>query len=175
MRLALALCLLLPSVALAQGLPPRLMKAVRADPAAYLQEAAALIARAGQGDAVTSDQLAASVGLQRARARVAAMAPLMQADLDGDGLLTRDEMLATAASLSARARVGLDRDFSDADGDGDGRVTGEELAAAGDRAALSVWGPARLAEVKVLMGFDADGDGRVTLDEVKAGLQALVS
>lgn len=174
LRLVLAL-VLLPGLASAEGLPPRMMKAVRADPQAWVQDVAALIASAGQGDAVTSDQLAVAVGLQRARARVDVLAPLLAADLDGDGQITREEMLGAAQAMKASARAGLSRDFDAADGDGDKVVTAVELALAGDAAALSVLRPDRMAAVKVIMGFDADGDGRVTLDEVKAGVQALVS
>jgi hypothetical protein len=167
---------LLPGVAMAQGaLPPRMIKAIKADPEAYLQDVAALIASAGQGDAITADQLAVSIAVQRARARVDVLAPLLEADLNGDGAVAREELLGTASALKSEARAKLDRAFGAADGDGDGLVTGAELAAKGEDAALSVMGPARLAEVKVLMGFDADADGSVTLDEVRNGLQALVS
>lgn len=179
MRLALMAALLpmiCPMVALAEGaLPPRLLSVIKADKAAYLQEVAALIASSGQGDAITEEQLAVSVALQRTRARVAVLAPLMAADLDGDGAVSREEMLGAASALKAEARVRLDRAFRAADGNGDGLVSGEELAAKADAAALRAFRPAKLAEVKVLMGFDADADGRVTLDEVRAGVQALVS
>lgn len=173
--LSFALCLL-PAAVLAQGaLPPRLMTAIKSDPAAYLQEVAALIAGAGQGDAITADQLAVSIAVRRAQARAAVVESLVAADLDGDGAVTRAEMLDASGAMKAGARVRLDRQFAAADGDGDGVVTAAELASAGDAAALSVMGPARLAEVKVLMGFDANGDGRVTLDEVRSALQSLVS
>lgn len=176
MRLFAVMLVLLPSMGLAQGaLPPRMMKVIKADPQAWLTDVAALIASAGVGDAITADQLAVSIALKRARARVDVLTPLMASDLDGDGAVSRDEMLGAATAIKAEARVRLDRDFSAADADGDGLVTAVELAASGEAAALSVMGPARLAEVKVLMGFDADSDGRVTLDEVRAGLQALVS
>lgn len=176
MRCLALLLAFLPSVALAQGtLPPRMMKAIKANPEAYLQDVAALIASAGAGDAITADQLAVSIAVQRARARVDVLTPLMEADLNGDGAVARSELLETAAALKAEARVKLDRAFAAADGDGDGLVSVEELAAKGEAAAMSVYRPAQLAEVKVLMGFDADADGRVTLDEVRSGLQALVS
>ncbi len=176
MRLAAFVVMLMPSVALAQGaLPPQMMQAVKSDPSAWLQDVAALIGSAGQDGAVTADQLAVAVAVKRAAARVAAMEPLMAADLDGDGMVTRDEVTGAGHGLAAGAQAALQADFAAADGNGDGKVSKAELVALGDAAALSAMGPARLAEVKVLMGFDADGDGRVTLDEVKAGLQALVS
>ena len=157
------------------ALPKRLMKTIKADPDAYLQDVAALIAGSGQGDAITSEQVAVAVALERAHARVGAMAPLMAADLDGNGDISRDEMLAAATALRADGRARLNLAFVKADADGDAVVSGAELVALGDAAAMAAMGPARLAEVKVLMGFDADGDGRVTLAEVKTGVDAIVS
>lgn len=176
MRSALGFLLALwPGLLLAEGLPPGMMKAVRADPEAWLQDVAALIAEAGQGDAVTADQLAVSVGLLRAQARVAALSPLLGCDLDGDGAVDRAEMLSAASALGTTARSGLDARFAAADRDGDGRVTGPEMAALAEVAGMGALAPMRMAEVKVLMGFDRDGDGKVTLSEVRTGLEALVS
>ena len=42
-------------------------------------------------------------------------------------------------------------------------------------AALQAFSPAKMAGLKVLMGFDADGDGKVTVAEVKVGLDGLLT
>ncbi len=156
-------------------LPVTLLKAIKANPASYLDNVAGLIAAYGAADGLTAEQVDASVALQRAKARTSAMVPLLAADLDGDGAVTREEIVVAEAAASAVARGKMEKAFVAADADGDAVVSADELAGYGATAAMAAVGPAKMAQAKVLMGFDADGDGKVTLSEVRAGLAGLVS
>ena len=168
-------CILPLAVQASPLLPDQLMKAIKADPASYLQTVSGLIAAYGAQDGITEDQLGTGMALVRAKARAAAMLPLMAADLDADGTVLREEMLSAEAAASAGTRARLDRAFLTADANGDGTVTVEEVSDYGAAAAMAAFSPARMAAFKVLIGFDADGDGKVTLVEVRAGLAGLVS
>jgi hypothetical protein len=156
-------------------LPDQLMRSIKADPASYLQTVSGLIAAYGAQDGITEDQLGTGMALVRAKARALAIVPLIGADLDADGTVLREEILAAEAAVGAGARGKLDRTFLTADANADGMVTPEELSDYGAAAAMAAFSPARMAAVKVLIGFDADGDGKVTLTEVRAGLSGLVS
>ncbi len=168
--------LLVPLAAQATPLlPDTLLKSIKADPASYLERVSILIASYGSGDGITEEEVAASMALVRAKARVAAVLPLMGADLDADGTVTREESAVAEASVSAAARARIEKAFLKADGNGDATVSAEELADLGAEAAMAAYSPAEMAGIKVLMGFDADADGRVTLAEVREGLVGLVS
>lgn len=156
-------------------LPQPLLRSIKADPAAYVASVAELIAAYGASDGITEDQLATSIALVRAKARAAAMTPLLAADLDGDGVVQRAELVAAEGASSAAGRARLERVFTAADADTDGAVSAQELSDAGAAAAMSAFGPARMAGLKVLMGFDANGDGLVTVAEVRSGLSGVVS
>lgn len=177
MRLiSMLLMCLMPFAANASPLlPDTLLRAIKADPARYIDSVATLIASYGGADGITEDQLNTSMALVRAKARTGAILSLMGADLDADGALTRDEVVAAEAVAGASARGKMEKAFVSADVDGDGIVTGVELAEFGDAAALAVFSPAKMARLKVVMGFDADGDGKVTLGEVRSGLVGLTS
>lgn len=156
-------------------LPDSLLQSIKADPANYLETVAALIAAFGAENAITEEQVGTSLSLVRAKARITATLPLLGADLDGNGAVTRDEVVLAKSAASANARIRLEKAFALADVDVNFVVTPQELADFGELAALAAYSPAKMAEVKVLMGFDADGDGKVTLGEVRAGLVGLVS
>ena len=167
---------LLPFAAEASPLlPDALLKQIKADPASYLDSVAGLIASYGTADGITEDEVNTSMALVRAKARVSAVVPLLGADLDADGAVTRDEMVAAEAAAGAGARARMEKAFVLADGNGDAVVTGQELADYGDAAGVAAFSPAKMAGMKVLLGFDADGDGKVTLREVRAGLAGLES
>ncbi len=162
-------------VAASPVLPDTLLRMIKADPASYLDTVAALIASYGAEDGLTAEQVDTSIALVRAKARATAMMPLVAADLDGDGTLTREEVVLAKSAASASGRSKLGKAFVLADVDGNAVVTPDELADFGAMAAMKTYSPARMAEIKVLLGFDADGDGKVTLVEVRAGLVGLVS
>lgn len=170
------IAVLLPFAAAASPLlPDTLLKTLKANPAVYLDTVAGLIASYGAPDGITEEQLGTSMALVRAKARTGAIMPLMAADLDGDGAITRDEIVAAEAAVGAGARAKIEKAFVKADLDGDAVVSVQELADFGEGAAMAAFSPAKLAGLKVLMGFDADGDGKVTMTEVKAGLAGLAS
>ncbi|MGV8985002.1 MAG: EF-hand domain-containing protein [Cypionkella sp.] len=172
----IVLACLLPLAAQASPLlPETLLKTIKADPTSYLDSVAGLIASYGGADGITEEQVAGSVALVRAKARVSAIVGLIGADLDGDGTVTREEITLTEAAASAAARRKLEKVFVAADVDGDATVSVEELSDFGAMAAMSAISPAQMAQTKVLMGFDADGDGKVTLNEVREGLAGLMS
>lgn len=170
----IVLALLLPLAAQASPLLPEpLIKAIKADPVQYLDHTAGLIAAFGSGDGITGEQVDMSLALLRAKARAAAILPLLMADLDGDGVIGRGEVTVAEAALASAARGRLEAVFQKADADGNAEVSGAELADLGEAAALAAISPSQLAQAKILMGFDADGDGRVTLAEVRQGLAGL--
>lgn len=154
-------------------LPEDLIKTIKADPAQYLDHTAGLIAAFGAGDGITEDQVNLSLSLVRAKARAAAILPLLRADLDGDGAVSREEVTLAGATLASPARRRLEARFQAGDGDGDGMISAAELADLGEAAALAALSPSQMAQAKILMGFDADGDGKVTLAEVRQGLAGL--
>ncbi len=156
-------------------LPETLLKSVKADPAGYLESVTMLIAAYGAADGITQEQVGTSLALVRAKARTAAIVPLIGADLDADGTVTREEVVVAEDAASASGRGKLEKAFLAADVDGNAMVTPVELTDFGMAAALAAYSPAAMARVKVLMGFDADGDGKVTLNEVRMGLAGLTS
>lgn len=166
-------CILPMAAQASPDLPARLLKTIQANPTAYLDSVAGLIASYGDTDGITAEEVDGSVALIRAKARTQAVTGLLTADLDGDGAVTREEVLVTEAAASATARARLEKAFVAADADGDTTVSAEELADTGARAAMAALSPARMAQIKVLMGFDVDGDGKVTLAEVRNGLAGL--
>lgn len=166
-------CILPFAVQASPDLPDTLLKTIKADPAGYLDSVSGLIAAYGAADGITVEQVDGSVALLRAKARALAMTGLLTADLDGDGSVTREEVLVTEAAADARARARLEKSFVHADANGDATVSADELADTGAMAAISALSPARMAQIKVLMGFDVDGDGKVTLAEVRSSLAGL--
>lgn len=166
-------CILPLTAQASPDLPETLLKTIKADPSGYLDTVAGLIAAFGAGDGITEEQVAGSVALLRAKARTVAVTGLLAADLDGDGSVTRDEVLVTEAAASANARARLDKAFVAADANGDATVSAGELSDIGAMAAISALSPARMAQIKVLMGFDVDGDGKVSLAEVRSSLAGL--
>lgn len=170
----IVLAFVLPFAAQAAPLlPEALIQTIKADPARYLDRTASLIAAYGAGDGITEDQVNTSLALVRARARAAAIVPLLMADLDGDGAVTRAEVTGAEATLASAARDRLEAVFVTADADGDAVVSAAERADLGEVAALAALTPSAMAQAKILMGFDADGDGKVTLAEVRQGLAGL--
>jgi hypothetical protein len=114
-----------------------------------------------------------SLALLRAKARAAAILPLLMADLDGDGVINREEVTVAEDALASAGRSRLEAVFEKADADGNAVISTAELADLGEAAAQAAISPSRMAQAKILMGFDADGDGKVTLTEVRQGLAGL--
>ena len=156
-------------------LPDTLLRSIKADPASYLDSVTLLIASYGGADGISQEQVDTSLALVRAKARTAAIVPLIGADLDADGTVTREEVVVAEDAASASGRGKLERAFQAADVDGNAMVTPVELTDYGMAASMAAYSPAAMAKVKVLMGFDADGDGKVTLNEVRMGLAGLTS
>jgi Ca2+-binding EF-hand superfamily protein len=116
--------------------------------------------------------------------RAGAVSGYLNADLDGDGVVTREEMQRyqmmmagrlpgtggpeSAGARQERAAQAVDA-MMRADRNGDGRIDWKEMVAAGrlvrmpDRAGFD-------GIYQAVLAFDADGDGRVTMDEYIDGL-----
>ena len=164
---------LLAAPADAGAVPDAVAKRIVADPAAYLEGVAVLIAGYGAAGAIDRAGLDNVVALARASARAVALRRLQGADLNGDGAVTAVEIGVTKAASAAVTRGRLAVYFAKADGDGDGAVSAAELQAYAGAAALAAYDEARASQLRAVLGFDGNGDGRVTLDEVKAGVAAL--
>jgi hypothetical protein len=104
-------------------LPDALIKAIKADPAGYLDHTAGLIAAFGAGDGITEDQVDMSLALLRAKARAAAILPLLMADLDGDGVINREEVTVAEDALASAGRSRLEAVFEKADADGNAVIS----------------------------------------------------
>ncbi|MEO8241135.1 MAG: EF-hand domain-containing protein [bacterium] len=154
-------------------LPDALSKRIKRDPAAYLDEVAALIAGHGAAGAIDADGLDDVVLLARASARARALARVLTADLDGDGAVTAAEVAVVSAAAAAEDRGKLAVLFVRADSDGDGVISGTEAAAFAGAAGMAAYGDVKAGQLRAVMAFDRNGDGRVTLDEVRAGLTEL--
>ena len=154
-------------------LPDTVAKRIKADPVAYIDEVAALIAGYGRDCAIDAGGIDLRIAMARAAARVTGTARLLRADLDGDGAVAPDELAAVQGASSAQDRGKLAVTFARADGDANGTVDTAEVQALAATAALSGFGDAKAAALRGIMAFDVDGDGKVTLNEVRSGLTAL--
>lgn len=157
----------------AQGLSEAVLKAVKADPAPFLDLAADLIHGFGGAGGIDRAGVDRFVAMERAEARASALRRLAVADLDFDGAVTSDEMAVLAAAASAKARGRLWAMQEAADGDGDGTVSATETAEFARSEAMRSFDAKDEALARSVLSFDANADGLVSLEEVKAAVAAL--
>lgn len=153
--------------------PQAVVAGLRRDPARFRTEVLEVIFGRGSGGAITAVEVERALALDRAVARARAMRPLLESDLDGDGVVTQDEAMARGAVLAAAGRARLLLVQVTADADGDGRVSAAEMQAhAAAEAARAISAPEE-ARMRAILSLDLDGDARVTAAEVDEAVQRL--
>jgi hypothetical protein len=115
----------------AADLPNAMQKVMKANPEQFIADAAKLIFGYGGPDGVDRRGIENFVAIERAAARVSAMQPLLQADLDGDGAANQAEATLLAAAAAADKRGQIMALFARADTDGNDIVTLPEAMALG--------------------------------------------
>lgn len=159
--------------ALAADLPTAMQKAIKSNPEQFLAEAAKLIFGYGGPNGVDKRGIENFVAMERAAARVFAMQPLLQADLNGDLSATMAEAGLLAAAAAADKRGQIMALFARADTDSDDTVTMPEAMALGQTDALSRFDPKDEASAYWILLLDQNANGFVTLEEVATGVTAV--
>ena len=159
--------------ALAQAMPAKRLKALRAAPEGFLADAARLIYAIGLDGKIDAAGIETYIAVRRADLRARSMALFLQADLNNDGAFGADEARLYAATLGARGRADLRWGFDLADADADGSVSPAELRNHADLAAMKALDETDAAGVRSLILFDLDRDGTVSMDEVVDAVAAL--
>ena len=164
-----------PAVAeLIKSMPEKRLKALRATPDGFLDDAATMIYAYGTDGRINAAGLEAYIMLRRSEARARSMAMFLTADLNNDGAISRDEAKLYASTLTARRRGDLQWGFDLADADADGSLNMDELRNHADGVAMKAMDESDAAGVRSLILFDLDGDGTVAIDEVVAAVGSLV-
>ena len=159
--------------ALAQAMPAKRLKALRAAPEGYLADAARLIYATGLDGKIDAAGIETYIAVRRADLRAQSMALFLRADLNNDGAIGTDEARLYAATLAARGRADLRWGFDLADADVDGSVSPAELRSHADLTVMKALDETDAAGLRSLMLFDLDGDGTVTMDEVVGAVASL--
>lgn len=159
---------------LIKSMPEKRLKAIRATPDGFLDDAATMIYAFGTDGRINAAGLEAYVMLRRSEARVRSMALFLTADFNNDGAISRDEAQLYAGTLAARRRGDLQWGFVLADADADGSVSMDELRNYAYGVAMKVMDESDAAGVRSLILFDLDGDGMVAIDEVVKAVGSLV-
>ncbi|MFA9231472.1 MAG: hypothetical protein ACEQSU_12125 [Microgenomates group bacterium] len=159
--------------ALGADLPNAMQKAMRSNPEQFLGDAAKLIFGYGGPEGVDKRGVQNFVAMERAAARVYAMQPLLQADIDGDGAAALSEVTMLAAAAAADKRGQIMALFARADTDNNDTVTMPEAMALGQIDALARFDPRDEAAALWILLLDQNANGFVTLEEVAAGVTAV--
>lgn len=162
-----------PVAAIAEALPAKMLKRMRANPERFLEDAAEMIYGCGGQAGIDRSGVDAVIALDRAEVRAREMQRFFAADLDNDGAVTRDELavLASAAAAGERGRLIMAHDV--ADSDGDGSLSFEELRVMAQAAAMASVTEADAEAMRGVLAFDQDGNGMVGMDEVRRGIESL--
>jgi hypothetical protein len=158
---------------LIEAMPAKRLKALKASPEGFLEDAAEVIYAAGQGGRIDAAGLETFIALRRAEVRARRIGFFLAADLDNDGAISRNEAGLFAASLNARRRGGIQWGFDLADADMDGSLTMAELRIYAETEALQEVDEIDAAGLRSLMLFDLNNDGVVAMDEVVTAVSAL--
>lgn len=158
---------------LVDAMPAMRLKALKASPEGFLEDAAVVIFAAGRDGRLDAAGLDTYIALRRAEVRARRMGQFLGADLDNDGTIGRDEASLFAGSLGARRRGEVYWMFDLADRDEDGSVTMQELRIHAETKAVQALDDADAAGLRSLMLFDRNTDGAVTMDEMVSAVSAL--
>ena len=164
-----------PGVAeLIKSIPAKRLKALRATPDGFLDDATRIIYGYGAEGQIDAGELEAFISLRRSEARARSIGFFLTADLNNDGAISRAEATFYAGTLTARRRGDLNWGFDLADADADGSVTMDELRSHADSVAMKAMDEIDAAGVRSLILFDLNGDGAVAIDEVVTAVDSLV-
>lgn len=162
------------AVALGEAMPAKRLKALKASPEGFLEDAADVIHAAGRDGRIDAVGVETYIGLRRAEVRAGRMRLFLAADMNNDGSVGRDEVGVFAGTLAARRRGEIQWAFDLADTDGDAAVSMAELRSHAETIALGVLDETDAAGLRSLMLFDLDADGSVAMDEVVTAVSALL-
>ena len=160
---------------LIKSMPAKRLKALRATPDGFLDDAASMIYAYGTDGQIDQAGLEAYVTLRRAVARARNIGFFLTADLNNDGAISRAEATLYAGTLTASRRGDLYWGFDLADADADGSATMDELRSHADGVAMKAMDETDAAGVRSLILFDLNGNGAVAIDEVVTAVSSLVT
>lgn len=164
-----------PGVAeLIQSMPAKRLKALRATPDGFLEDAAEVIYASGTDGQIDAAGLEAFIAVRRAEVRARAIGFFLAADMDNDGAISGDEATLYAGTLPSRRRGDLRWGFDLADKDADKSLTMAELRVHAEDVAVKVMDETAAAGVRSLILFDLDRNGAVAMDEVVTAVSSLV-
>ena len=159
---------------LIKSMPVKRLKALKATPDGFLEDAAEIIYASGKEGQIDAAGLDLFIAAKRAGVRARIMGFFLAADLNNDAAISETEATLFAATLQSGRRGKLKWGFDLADADADGTMTLGELRSHAEGVAMKEFDEMDAAGVRSLILFDLDGNGTVAMDEVVMAVSSLL-